>query len=106
MPRTTKNDMARVIVAALYGMKFLPPAKHHEVARWSRMRAEELRDHHEAAMQILSERDPLRRDATSQPRAARRPTSPALIARRNEVARLNDERFLRMSPAEFAMKDI
>ena len=30
----TKNDMARVIVAAFYNMKSLPAQDHHEVKRW------------------------------------------------------------------------
>jgi hypothetical protein len=54
MTRLTKNDMARVIVAALYNMKSLPPADHHEVVRWSRIRAVELRDHHKRALAAIA----------------------------------------------------
>lgn len=51
--RLTKNDMARVIVAALYNMNALPAADHHEVVRWSRKRADELRDHHKRALAAI-----------------------------------------------------
>jgi hypothetical protein len=54
MTRLTKNDMARVIVAALYNMRALPPTDHHEVIRWERKKADELRDHHKRALAAIA----------------------------------------------------
>lgn len=49
----TKNDMARVIVAALYNMKALPAPDHHQVKRWERKRKVELADHHKRALAAI-----------------------------------------------------
>ena len=50
----TKNDMARVIVAALYNMKALPAKDHHEVKRWeTRKTKAELADHHKRAIEAI-----------------------------------------------------
>lgn len=52
----TKNDMARVITAALYNMKELPAPDHHEVKRWEKKRKDELADHHKRAIAAIESR--------------------------------------------------
>lgn len=49
----TKNDMARVITAALYNMDRLPAPDHHEVKRWEKKRKVELIDHHKRALAAI-----------------------------------------------------
>ena len=52
--RLTKNDMARVIVAALYNMKALPPADHFKVVSMARRSSvDELRDQHKRAVAAI-----------------------------------------------------
>ena len=52
--RLTKNDMARVIVAALYNMDRLPAPNHHAVKGWERKRKVELADHHKRAVAAIN----------------------------------------------------
>jgi hypothetical protein len=53
--KLTKNDMARVIVQALYNLKSLPPADHFSVLRTAKRKKETLVDHYNLAHKILSD---------------------------------------------------
>jgi hypothetical protein len=46
--------MARVIVAALYNMKKLPPSDDDRVVKWARKRSVELADHHKRAIAAIN----------------------------------------------------
>jgi hypothetical protein len=55
--RLTKNNMARVVVAALYNMPALPEANHFQVVRLVRRQsADELRHQHKLAMKAIESR--------------------------------------------------
>jgi hypothetical protein len=52
--KLTKLDMARVIVSALYNMKSLAPADHHEVVRYvRRCTVGQLREQHALALKVI-----------------------------------------------------
>ena len=50
----TKNDMARVIVQALYNMPKLPPSDHPKVTRRAKLEKTILRDQHQAAIAAIN----------------------------------------------------
>ena len=54
MGKLTKLEMARVIVAALYNMKKLPPSDDDRVVKWARKRSVELADHHKRAIAAIN----------------------------------------------------
>lgn len=57
--RLTKTDMARVVVAALYNMKALPPADHFQVTRMVRRSShDELSHQHKLALAAIESTRP------------------------------------------------
>ncbi len=51
----TKNDMARVIVQALYSMPSLPAANHLKVKRMERNRKDHLQYQHKLALKVIQD---------------------------------------------------